>query len=469
MTPTPETLKLLLDFEVGGGETYYNAHLKKPTYPGEASGVTIGIGYDLGYNSADQFKADWKAHLPGKDFDALAACLGKKGAAAKSAVASVKKIDVLWSKAQAVFESSTIPRFWKQTLAAFPGAESLPGDCQGALLSLVFNRGGSMEGDRRREMREIREAVQTGAVDRIPALLKGMIRIWIGTTIEEGMRRRRNAEAALFAKGLASRVAPKPQVGEEKIAALPALKETLRLGSDGDQVAALQKALRSLGYDIGQADGDFGARTEAAVRAFQRVGGMTADGVVGPLTWKALGGKLAAPVAAKRTAEEQKREKLAAFAETEAAKNYVWSATSDAETKILAPFRAPMQANGDIGTAIVFYNWCAAFVHYCATQTGYAIPTKPASFGSTMALAQSWKAWAMAEGVWHAKGTVTPQRGDIVCFEWNDGDVQLDHIGVVRSYKPGSTTIETAEGNVNNVSKRMTRELANCAGFIRLK
>ena len=38
----------------------------------------------------------------------------------------------------------------------------LPLDAQGALVSLVFNRGTSMEGDRRAEMRAIRDAVPGG-------------------------------------------------------------------------------------------------------------------------------------------------------------------------------------------------------------------------------------------------------------------------------------------------------------------
>jgi GH24 family phage-related lysozyme (muramidase) len=470
MTPSSDTLELLLDYEVGGGEKYYNDHLKSPTYPGEASGVTIGVGYDLGYNSLSQFKADWKARLSPDDFTALAACLGKTGPGARSAIPGVKSIQISWDDASAVFANSTIPRFWKQTLEAFPEAEGLPSDCQGALLSLVFNRGPKIDdSDRRREMLHIRTALKNGQPEKVPNLIRAMIRIWVGGKIEKGMRLRRSAEATLFEKGLAARTGSDIRVGGEKIVALPDLKNTLKLGSSGEQVVALQKALNSLGYNCGPADGDFGARTDAAVRAFQRIAGLTADGVVGPLTWKELGGKVEAPVAADRTGEEKKREKLAAFAETEAAKNYVWSASSPAETKILSLLRGPMQQIGHIGKTIVLYDWCAAFVYYCAKDVGYVIPTRPSNFGATMALVESWKAWGLSEGIWHPRGTITPQRGDIVCFEWKDHDTDLDHIGVVRSYTPGSTTIETAEGNVGNMSKNKTRELANCAGFIRLR
>lgn len=64
---------------------------------------------------------------------------------------------------------------------------------------------------------------------------------------------------------------------------------TLRRGSEGDEVADLQMLLNSkFGYKL-DIDGDFGSKTEAAVKDFQRKQGLTVDGVVGPMTWKALG------------------------------------------------------------------------------------------------------------------------------------------------------------------------------------
>lgn len=70
---------------------------------------------------------------------------------------------------------------------------------------------------------------------------------------------------------------------------------TIRRGSRGDTVVKAQKRLQELGYDIGSmgADGIFGARTEAAVKDFQRDWGLTEDGVIGPNTWERL---LTAPV-----------------------------------------------------------------------------------------------------------------------------------------------------------------------------
>jgi N-acetylmuramoyl-L-alanine amidase len=56
----------------------------------------------------------------------------------------------------------------------------------------------------------------------------------------------------------------------------------------GDDVTALQDQLLQLGYDVGRADGIFGATTAEGTRAFQRDYGLVADGVCGPATLRAL-------------------------------------------------------------------------------------------------------------------------------------------------------------------------------------
>jgi hypothetical protein len=62
----------------------------------------------------------------------------------------------------------------------------------------------------------------------------------------------------------------------------------LRRGSKGSEVTKLQQALNAQGYDCGTADGIFGAKTEAAVRAFQQANGLTVDGIAGKATQAAL-------------------------------------------------------------------------------------------------------------------------------------------------------------------------------------
>ena len=64
---------------------------------------------------------------------------------------------------------------------------------------------------------------------------------------------------------------------------------TYRQGSTGEQVRTIQTKLKNWGYYDGTVDGIFGSRTAEAVRYFQRKNGLTADGIVGPATLKALG------------------------------------------------------------------------------------------------------------------------------------------------------------------------------------
>ncbi len=63
----------------------------------------------------------------------------------------------------------------------------------------------------------------------------------------------------------------------------------LRQGSKGSEVKEVQRRLKNWGYYKGNVDGIFGAGTKSAVIAFQKKNGLTADGVVGKATYKALG------------------------------------------------------------------------------------------------------------------------------------------------------------------------------------
>ena len=58
--------------------------------------------------------------------------------------------------------------------------------------------------------------------------------------------------------------------------------ETLKYGSTGESVKALQRKLKELGYFSGSIGGNYLAQTEAAVKAFQSAHGLTADGVATP-------------------------------------------------------------------------------------------------------------------------------------------------------------------------------------------
>lgn len=107
--------------------------------------------------------------------------------------------------------------------------------------------------------------------------------------------------AILFSdNALVKGTTPTPAVSEtpaaEEATPTPAATEqtwpTLKKNDSGDNVAQLQEALIQLGYLTGKADGNYGAATAEAVKAFQKANGLTVDGSAGAETQKALyGGK----------------------------------------------------------------------------------------------------------------------------------------------------------------------------------
>ena len=72
------------------------------------------------------------------------------------------------------------------------------------------------------------------------------------------------------------------------VPACPAGYPIIRRGSVSPYVLTAQDGLNTLGFNAGGLDGIFGNRTHNAVVAFQRSKGLTADGIVGCNTWRAL-------------------------------------------------------------------------------------------------------------------------------------------------------------------------------------
>ncbi|OEO33123.1 hypothetical protein VW23_008140 [Devosia insulae DS-56] len=212
--------KLIVDYETGGRAFYDTVIKKRPIWPKGSSGITIGFGYDLGYVTLDEYQRDWATLIAGlstSQRSALQACVGfhsgkDSEAKLKALLQTVLDITVPWEMAEVEFKAQTLPKFSLLTQSALPNTDRLSGDCFGTLVSLTFNRGASYSKahnpatdskDRFREMRAIKAAMAAQNFADIPKQLKAMIRIWVGTSIAEGMKRRRNDEAALFLTGLA--------------------------------------------------------------------------------------------------------------------------------------------------------------------------------------------------------------------------------------------------------------------------
>lgn len=188
---SPKALRLILDFE----------GLNQPgKWPGGASGVTIGIGYDLGYVTVDQFESDWAERLQVEVRTRLRDAVGLRAMRARNRASQLDDIRIRRAPSEEVFVQKTIPLYTVRAGQAFPGFAALPPDAQGALVSLVYNRGTSMVDDspedRRREMRAIRDAVAADDLQEIADQLRAMKRLWIGKGLD-GLLTRREAEAAL--------------------------------------------------------------------------------------------------------------------------------------------------------------------------------------------------------------------------------------------------------------------------------
>jgi hypothetical protein len=203
MNLSDEGINLIIREETGGKTYWLRRGLNRPTWPGFSSGVTIGCGYDIGYRRAGDVRSDWGEILDAKNIERLVKACGITKDAANALVPTLSDITISWDDALTVFRQATLPRYYLMTLRIYPQAESIPADCATALLSIVFNRGNSLNSsdseDRRREMRQIREALTQNRLQEIPAYIRSMKRIWPN---HKGLKNRRENEAVLFEKGL---------------------------------------------------------------------------------------------------------------------------------------------------------------------------------------------------------------------------------------------------------------------------
>jgi GH24 family phage-related lysozyme (muramidase) len=151
----------------------------------------------LGYVTVEQFEQDWGEIFSADQVERLKTVVGLNGGAAKMRAPQFGDIKVTRAQAEEVFKKRTLPLHSARTAQAFPGVDQLPPDAQGALVSLVFNRGPGMDGERRREMRAVRDAVANKDLREIARQIRMMKRIWEGQGLD-GLLRRRDAEADLI-------------------------------------------------------------------------------------------------------------------------------------------------------------------------------------------------------------------------------------------------------------------------------
>ncbi len=200
---SPAAVNMIIGWEVTDRESYERMY-SHPRWPGGASGVSIGINYDLAYVTPESFRQDWGQVLTSPDLDRLAATIGITGPTAEGQAATVKDISIKWGDAVAVFGGKQLSRYAALVDGSLPNVKELPPDSYGALVSLVYNRGASfsLPGERYNEMHAIKELMGKREFASIPDQIRSMKRLTGGLV---GLQKRREAEAALFERGFAAR------------------------------------------------------------------------------------------------------------------------------------------------------------------------------------------------------------------------------------------------------------------------
>lgn len=188
-------LEFIINEETGGRDYYEKIYKKTFIWPGGSSGPTALVGIDIGYYDEQELKDIFGPMTSDTELKLILGGRGKTGLNGKLYTQKLKGITFEWDEALNVFKKFTLPKFSTLTTRTFPGVDELHENAQAALLSLVFNRGGSLMGSRRAEMKKIRDLVPLKDYKGIATQVRAMKRLWPNT---RGLLRRRDREAQLI-------------------------------------------------------------------------------------------------------------------------------------------------------------------------------------------------------------------------------------------------------------------------------
>jgi GH24 family phage-related lysozyme (muramidase) len=192
---------LIIQHEVGG-RAYYDKKLQAPIWAGGESGVTIGMGYDLGFNTEKQFMLDWSGVINLNYINALRPTIGIKGPQAKAMLkGEILNVRIPYNTAYEVFVKSSLPRYYAMTKKIYPNMDLLNEDTKGALVSVVYNRGNKLEGDSRAEMRAIVNLIAKQDYEGIAEQIEKSKRLWENRGLD-GLVVRRESEADLIRESI---------------------------------------------------------------------------------------------------------------------------------------------------------------------------------------------------------------------------------------------------------------------------
>jgi GH24 family phage-related lysozyme (muramidase) len=193
---------LLIVTEEDGDANYYIKTEENFSWPGGASGPTVAVGFDCGYETAASIETEWTGFIDAARIKILQTAAGIHGSAAEQFVDVHRHaITITWQEALAQFQGRELLKWEAIVEAHLPNTDLLSGDSFGALVSLTYNRGPSFDspGSRYVEMRNIKAHMAAKAFDLIPNEFLAMRRLW-----PKGgdLWNRRGHEALLFRDGL---------------------------------------------------------------------------------------------------------------------------------------------------------------------------------------------------------------------------------------------------------------------------
>jgi hypothetical protein len=202
---------------------------------------------------------------------------------------------------------------------------------------------------------------------------------------------------------------------------------TLYRGCQGVDVLTLQKLLGI------EADGDFGPKTEAAVKAFQTKHGLIADGMVGPVTWSKLHPNYTKSVLTR-------------------AEKYKPGPVAEKAIEIALSYEGLKEEHGNRGALIDQWNadlgidpgapWCLS-----AIQQWFKLASRFSGKPDILKpdVAHCFTLWSKVPDAWKVKNT-EGQRGDI-------GVLAISHVAIVLK-NCGNGFYETIEGNTGIKGER---------------
>lgn len=159
--------------------------------PGGQSGPTWAIGFDGGHNTRASIAEVWADH---EDLSRLLTTSGVIGAETRRRIGEWRGVVTDYQYAIDSFRDYSLPIYHAQARKTYGRAmDTLPPGACAAVLSLTYNRGGATTGDRRREIRTIRDqCIPNRDVECIAEQLESMCRLWPDTP---GLCNRRKDEA----------------------------------------------------------------------------------------------------------------------------------------------------------------------------------------------------------------------------------------------------------------------------------